>query len=388
MARVREDRERGARRGVKTETRVPLSRPYIDEREEELVLEVLRSGRLSLGPAIERFEQLIAERVGAPHAAAVSSGTAGLHMLCHIAGVGEGDEVITSPISFVATANCFIFEGGRPVFADVDPQTLNLDPAAVEAAITDCTKGIVAVDMFGYPCELDELRAIAERHGLWIIDDSCEALGAEYKGGPIGSHGVSGAFGFYPNKQITTGEGGVVTTHSEEEWELLKSLRNQGRSYDSRWFHHVRLGFNYRFTDLQAAVGIAQLEKLDRLLSLRSEAAARYGTLLEGIDGVETPLADDADHKRSWFVYVVKVAQSMDRDAVLERLGAQGIEAGHYVPAVHLQPYMRERYGFTEGVCPVAEDACDRTLALPFFPQLEAEDQQLVVDALRDAVTA
>ena len=388
MARVREDRERGARRGVKTETRVPLSRPYIDEREEELVLEVLRSGRLSLGPAIERFEQLIAERVGAPYAAAVSSGTAGLHMLCHIAGVGEGDEVITSPISFVATANCFIFEGGRPVFADVDPQTLNLDPAAVEAAITDCTKGIVAVDMFGYPCELDELRAIAERHGLWIIDDSCEALGAEYKGGPIGSHGVSGAFGFYPNKQITTGEGGVVTTHSEEEWELLKSLRNQGRSYDSRWFHHVRLGFNYRFTDLQAAVGIAQLEKLDRLLSLRSEAAARYGTLLEGIDGVETPLADDGDHKRSWFVYVVKVAQSMDRDAVLERLAAQGIEAGHYVPAVHLQPYMRERYGFTEGVCPVAEDACDRTLALPFFPQLEAEDQQLVVDALRDAVTA
>jgi perosamine synthetase len=371
---------------VKTETRVPLSRPYIDEREEELVIEVLRSGRLSLGPAIERFEQLIAERVGAPYAAAVSSGTAGLHMLCHIAGVGEGDEVITSPISFVATANCFIVEGGRPVFADVDPQTLNLDPAAVEAAITDRTKGIVAVDMFGYPCELDELRAIAEHHGLWIIDDSCEALGAEYKGGAIGSHGISGAFGFYPNKQITTGEGGVVTTHDEEEWELLKSLRNQGRSYDSRWFHHVRLGFNYRFTDLQAAVGIAQLEKLDRLLAMRSEAAARYTTLLAGFDGVEPPLADDADHKRSWFVYVVKVAPGVDRDAVLERLAAQGIEAGHYVPAVHLQPYMRERYGFTEGTCPVAEDACDRTLALPFFPQLEAEDQERVVAALRDAL--
>jgi perosamine synthetase len=371
---------------VKTETRVPLSRPYLDEREEELVLEVLRSGRLSLGPAIERFEQLIAERVGAPYAAAVSSGTAGLHMLCHIAGVGEGDEVITSPISFVATANCFIFEGGRPVFADVDAQTLNLDPGAVEAAITERTKGIVAVDMFGYPCELDELRAIAERHGLWIIDDSCEALGAEYKGRPIGSHGISGAFGFYPNKQITTGEGGVVTTHDEEEWELLKSLRNQGRSYDSRWFHHVRLGFNYRFTDLQAAVGIAQLEKLDRLLAMRSEVAARYTSLLEGFDGVEGPLADDDDHRRSWFVYVVKVAAGVDRDAVLERLAAQGIEAGHYVPAVHLQPYMRERYGFTEGTCPIAEDACDRTLALPFFPQLAAEDQERVVAALRDAL--
>jgi perosamine synthetase len=386
MARVREDRERGARRGVKTETRVPLSRPYIDEREEELVLEVLRSGRLSLGPAIERFEELFAERVGAPYAAAVSSGTAGLHMLCHIAGVKEGDEVITSPISFVATANCFIFEGGRPVFADVDPQTLNLDPAAVEAAITERTKGIVAVDMFGYPCELDELRAIADRHGLWLIDDSCEALGAEYKGGPIGSHGISGAFGFYPNKQITTGEGGMVTTHDEEEWELLKSLRNQGRSYDSRWFHHVRLGFNYRFTDLQAAVGIAQLEKLDRLLSLRSEAANRYDGLLEGVDGVEAPHSDDADHKRSWFVYVVKVAPDVDRDGVLERLADQGIEAGHYVPAIHLQPYLRESYGFTEGTCPVAEGACDRTLALPFFPQLEAEDQQLVVEALREAV--
>jgi perosamine synthetase len=371
---------------MKTETRVPLSRPYIDEREEELVLEVLRSGRLSLGPVIERFEQLIAERVGAPYAAAVSSGTAGLHMLCHIAGVGEGDEVITSPVSFVATANCFILEGGTPVFADVDPQTLNLDPAAVEAAITDRTKGIIGVDMFGYPCELDELRAIAERHGLWLIDDSCEALGAEYKGRPIGSHGPSGAFGFYPNKQITTGEGGIVTTHDEEEWELLKSVRNHGRSYDSRWFHHVRLGFNYRFTDIQAAVGIAQLEKLDRILAMRSEAAARYTALLEGFDGVEPPLADDDDHRRSWFVYVVKVAEGIDRDGVLEKLAAQGIEAGHYVPAVHLQPYLRERYGFTEGMCPVAEDACDRTLALPFFPQLEREDQERVVEGLQAAI--
>jgi len=367
-------------------SKIPLSRPYLDEREEELVLDVLRSGRLSLGPAIDRFEELFAERVGAPYAAAVSSGTAGLHLLCHIAGVADGDEVITSPIAFVATANCFIFEGGRPVFADVDPQTLNLEPAAVEAAVTERTKGIVVVDMFGYPCELDELRAIAERHGLWLIDDSCEALGAEYKGSPVGSHGVSGAFGFYPNKQLTTGEGGMVTTPSEEEWELLKSLRNQGRSYDSRWFHHVRLGFNYRITDLQAALGIAQLEKLDRMLSMRGDVAARYGELLADVEEVEAPLADDAEHRRSWFVYVVKLASGIDRDAVLERLGAQGIEAGLYVPAIHLQPYMRERYGFAEGLCPIAEDACSRTLALPFFPQLTAEDQQRVVGALKDAL--
>jgi dTDP-4-amino-4,6-dideoxygalactose transaminase len=371
---------------VRTETRVPLSRPFIDERDEELVTEVLRSGRLSLGPAIARFEELFAERVGVPYGAAVSSGTAGLHMLCHIAGVEEGDEVITSPIAFVATANCFIFEGGRPVFADVDAETLNLDPAAVEAAISERTKGIVAVDMFGYPCELDELRAIAERHGLWLIDDSCEALGAEYKGGPVGSHGVSGAFGFYPNKQLTTGEGGMVTTHSEEERDLIVSLRNQGRSYDSRWFHHVRLGFNYRITDLQAALGIGQLEKLDRMLAMRSDAAARYTELLAGVDGVEAPLADDSEHVRSWFVYVVKVAPEVDRDAVIDRLAELGVEAGLYVPAVHLQPYLRERYGFGEGMCPVAEDACSRTLALPFYPHLEPTDQDLVVEALQDSL--
>jgi len=378
-------RERG--RPGASETRVPLSRPYIDERDEELVLNVLRSGRLSLGPAIERFEELLAERVGAPYAAAVSSGTAGLHMLCHIAGVQPGDEVVTSPVAFVATANCFILEGGVPVFADVHPQTLNLDPAAVEAAITERTKGIVVVDMFGYPCELDELRAVAERHGLWLIDDSCEALGAEYKGRPIGSHGPSGAFGFYPNKQLTTGEGGMVTTHSEEERDLLVSLRNQGRSYDSRWFHHPRVGFNYRLTDIQAALGIGQLEKLDRMLEMRGAAAARYTGLLGSVDGVEAPFADDADHRRSWFVYVVKLAAGIDRERVMESLKAQGIEAGHYVPAVHLQPYMRETYGFAEGMCPVAEDACSRTLALPFFPHLEPADQELVIEALREAVT-
>jgi dTDP-4-amino-4,6-dideoxygalactose transaminase len=366
---------------------IPLSKPYIDEREEQLVLEVLRSGRLSLGPTIERFEELFAERVGAPYAAAVTSGTAGLHLLAHLAGVGAGDEVITSPISFVATANCFIFEGAEPVFADVDARTLNVDPAAVEALVTERTRAIVAVDMFGYPCELDELRAIAERRGLILIDDACEALGGRYRGAPVGSHGVSAVFGFYPNKQITTGEGGVVTTHAEDEYHLLKSLRNQGRSYESRWFHHVRLGFNYRFTDLQAAVGIAQLEKLDRILELRSAAAERYGRLLAEVEGVEPPLADDEDHVRSWFVYVVKLDRGIDREAVTRRLAAEGIEVGHYVPCVHLQPYMRERYGFAEGMCPVAEDAASRTLALPFFTQLEAEDQERIADALRSAIS-
>ncbi|MBD0348875.1 MAG: DegT/DnrJ/EryC1/StrS family aminotransferase [Thermoleophilia bacterium] len=365
---------------------IPLSRPYIAEREEELVLDALRSGRLSLGPTIQRFEEAFAERVGAPYAAAVSSGTSGLHLLSHLAGFGSAAEVITSPISFVATANCFIYEGAAPVFADVDARTLSLDPAAVEAAITERTRGIVAVDMFGYPCELDDLRALADEHGLALILDSCEALGAEYRGRPVGSHGPPAAFGFYPNKQITTGEGGIVTTHAEDEWLALTSLRNQGRSYDSRWFHHVRLGFNYRLTDLQAALGLAQLERLDEILALRREAAERYGTLLAAVDGVEPPHPDDADHRRSWFVYVVKLARGLDRDAVTARLAEDGIEAGHYVPCVHLQPYMRERYGFAEGVCPVAEDAASRTLALPFFTAIELEDQERVVESLRGAL--
>ncbi len=366
---------------------IPLSRPWVDEREEELVLEVLRSGRLSLGPWIDRFEELVAERVGAPYAAAVSSGTAGLHLLCHIAGLGAGDEVITSPLSFVASANCFILEGASPVFADVDPRTLNMDPAAVEAAITERTRAIVAVDMFGYPCELDELRAIADRHGLVLIEDAAEALGAEYKGRPIGAHGPAAVFGFYPNKQMTTGEGGVVVTHSEDERQQLVSLRNQGRSYgDGRWFHHVRVGFNYRWTDVQAAIGIAQLEKLERILELRAAAAGRYETFLDKLGGVEGPPSDDAEHRRSWFVYVVKLDPDLDRDGVMAALRHEGVATAEYVPCVHLQPYMRERYGFGEGLCPAAEDVARRTLALPFFTQIGAEDQERVVEVLRAAV--
>lgn len=363
--------------------RVPLARPWIDEREEELVLEVLRSGRLSLGPTIERFEEGIAERVDAPYAVAVSSGTAGLHMLVRAAGIGPGDEVVTSTLSFAATANCFLFEGALPVFADVDPATWNMDPAAVEAAISGRTKAIVAVDMFGYPCELDELRAIADRHGLVLIEDSAEALGAEYKGRQVGSHGPPAVFGFYPNKQVATGEGGVVVCHDEETWKLVRSLRNQGRSYEGGgWFNHVRLGFNYRWTDVQAAIGIAQLEKLDRALELRSAAAARYAELLDGLDGVELAPPDDADHRRSWFVYVLALAPEIDRARVMADLRDRGVDVAEYVPCIHLQTYMREQFGFREGLCPVAEDLASRTIALPFFPQIEPEEQEYVGEAL------
>ena len=365
--------------------RINLSAPWIEERDEELVLEVLRSGWLSLGPTGPRFESMLADAVGAPHCAAVSSGTAGLHLCMRIAGVGPGDEVITSPYSFVASANCAIYEGATPVFADIDPRTYNLDPAAVEAAITPRTKAIVGVDIFGYPCELDELLALCERHGIVFVEDACEALGAEYKGRRLGSHGHLATWAFYPNKQMTTGEGGAVTTASAEEHELLVSLRNQGRLETSSWLQHGRLGFNYRLDDLSAALGIGQLEKLDRMLEARREVASRYGELLRDVD-VETPLPDDADHVRSWFVYVVKLPSGADRDGVMARLAAEGIATAPYLPSIHLQSYMRELYGFGEGMLPVSEDCSARTMALPFHARLEREDQERVVEALRNAL--
>ncbi|MEP6892937.1 MAG: DegT/DnrJ/EryC1/StrS family aminotransferase, partial [Gaiellaceae bacterium] len=310
---------------------IGLSAPWLDEREEELAVEVMRSGRLSLGPSIDQFEELFAETVGAPYAAAVSSGTAGLHLLCVTAGIRPGDEVITSPYSFVASANCAIYEGATPVFADIDPRTLNLDPAAVEAAITPGTRAVVAVDIYGYPCELAPLQEICDRHGIALIDDACEALGARYKGARVGSHGPSSVFAFYPNKQITTGEGGMVATHSEDEWRLLKSLRNQGRADGGGWLDHARLGFNYRLDDIRAAIGIGQLEKLDRILAARSSVAARYSELLRNIEGLELPLADDADHERSWFVYVVALPVGTDRETVIATLTERGVATARYL---------------------------------------------------------
>jgi perosamine synthetase len=331
---------------------------------------------------IDRFEAALAERVGAPYVAAVSSGTAGLHLAVRLAGLGEGDEVVTTPLSFVASANCVLYEGATPVFADIDPRTLNLDPAAVDAAITPRTKAILAVDIFGYPAEYAELEAIAERHGLALIEDACEALGAEYRGEPIGSRGAPAVFAFYPNKQMTTGEGGAVAVRTEERWALLKSLSNQGRSDSGEWLTHSRLGYNYRLDDISAALGLAQVEKLDRILELRAEVAGRYAELLGDVDGVELPLADDADHKRSWFVYFVRLAKGIDRNGVMAKLAAQGIASKPYLPSIHLQPYWRERFGTREGMFPVSEDASAHSLALPFHTRLAEADQVRVAKAL------
>jgi perosamine synthetase len=365
---------------------IPLSAPWIGGGEEELVLEVLRSGRLALGPMCDRFERALAERVDAPFVAAVSSGTAGLHLCARLAGIGPGDEVVTTPFSFVASANCVLYEGAVPVFADVDPDTLNLDPAAVEAAITPRTKAILPVHVFGYPAELRELEAIADRHGLALVEDACEALGSRYHGRPVGSFGHPAVFAFYPNKQITTGEGGAVAVASEQEYELLKSLSNQGRSDSGEWLTHARLGYNYRLDDLSAALGLAQVERLDEILAARSRVAARYTDFLDGVDGVEAPVPDDAEHVRSWFVYVVRVARGIDRDGAMARLAREGIPSKPYLPCIHLQPYYRARLGTGEGLCPVAEDASARSLALPFHARLSADDQERVVEALRRAL--
>ncbi len=365
---------------------IGLSAPWLEEREEELVLETLRSGQLSLGPMIDRFEQALAERVGAPYVAAVSSGTAGLHLAVRLAGLGEGDEVVTTPFSFVASANCVLYEGATPVFVDIDPRTLNLDPAAVEAAITPRTKAILPVDIFGYPAEYAELEAIAERNGLALIEDACEALGAEYQGRPLGSRGAPAVFAFYPNKQMTTGEGGAVAVQTEEEWALLKSLSNQGRSDSGEWLTHSRLGYNYRLDDVSAALGLAQVEKLDRILELRAEVAGA----LCGASGRDRRRRDSARGRRRPQAVVVRLRRpGRRRDRPKRRHGEAGrarhrLEAIPAVdpPAALLARSVREK----EGMFPVSEDMSRRSLALPFHTRLERADQERVAEALASSL--
>ena len=362
---------------------IPLARPVIGEREEELVLEVLRSGRLSLGPRLEEFEQAFALRVGAPHASAVSSGTAALHLALRAAGVSDGDEVVTSPFSFVASANVAVYERARPVFADIDPVTLNLDPEAAAAALSERTAALLPVHIFGYPADIPAF----ERLGLPIVEDACEALGAVHADGtPVGGRGHPAAFGFYANKQMTTGEGGVVTVSDAGLKQQIDSERNQGRAPDMGWLDHDRLGFNYRLSDIACALGLAQLERLEAMLAGRARVASLYREALAAIEGLQLPCPDAGGNRRGWFVFVVQLPPGIDRDGAVRALGERGVPSKPYFPAVHLMSYYRERFGHREGEFPVCEDVAARSIALPFFPEMAEGQVEQVAGALADVL--
>jgi dTDP-4-amino-4,6-dideoxygalactose transaminase len=349
---------------------IPLAQPETGLREEELVLEVLRSGQLSLGPMGRRFEGELAAWLGVGDAVAVSSGTTALHLGVRMLGWGEGDEVLTSPFSFVASANCLLYEGARPVFCDVDPVTLNLDPAAAAAAAGERTKGILPIHIFGYPAAMPELEALAAARGLGILEDACEAIGAvDSEGRRVGTRGNLATFAYYANKQMTTGEGGTIVPTDAAVAASLRSERNQGRAVDMGWLDHDRLGFNYRLSDVAAAIGVAQVEKLDSLLERRAAVAALYEQCLAGVEGVATPIVGRGSEQRSWFVYVVRLADEVDRDAVIARLAERGVASKAYLPCIHLFPHLAE-LGYRKGEYPVAEAASAHSLALPFFPAM------------------
>jgi perosamine synthetase len=368
---------------------IPLARPVLGVAEERAVVEVLRSGQLSLGPRVGEFERRFADRVGAPLASAVSSGTAGLHLALRAVGVGEGDEVITSPFSFVASANAALYERARPVFADIDPVTLNLDPQAAAAAVTERTRALLPVHIFGYPADMPAFERLAVKHGLGVVEDACEALGAVHADGkPVGGRGNPAAFGFYANKQLTTGEGGMVTLADTALKERIDSERNQGRAPDMGWLDHDRLGFNYRLSDIACALGLAQLERLDEMLRERMRVAGLYREALAGVEGLGLPAPDRAGDIRGWFVFVVQVPEGVDRDGVVRALAASGVQSKPYLPAIHLMSFYRERFGHRVGEFPVCERVAERSLALPFFPEMMEGQVALVCERLRAVLTA
>jgi perosamine synthetase len=376
---------------------IPLARPDLSGREQELVLEVLESGQLSLGEKLGRFEEEFASWLGSDDAVAVSSGTAGLHLGVRQLGWGDGDEVITSPFTFIASANCLLYEGATPVFCDIDPVTLNIDPAAAEAAAGKRTAGLLPVHIFGYPADLIALERIADDREIPILEDACQALGAvDAEGRAVGTAGHVAAFAFYANKQMTTGEGGVVIPAGEEMAVGLRSERNQGRSPDMSVLDHDRVGFNYRMTDIQAAIGIAQVERLDAILEARANVALLYrerlgemGAVAPGMgedDGLLVPCANRGDEVRSWFVFCVQLPAEADRDQVIALLGKRGIQSRAYLPCIHTMPPYRERFGFQGGEFPVAERVASRSLALPFFGSMTMDQVDRVCSELGAAL--
>jgi len=365
--------------------RIKMSAPDINQADIDAVTAVLRSGRLSLGPKTEAFEQAISEYLGVRYAVAVSSGTAALHLIVKTLGLRRGDEVLVPSFTFAASVNVLLHEGIIPVFCDISDETHNIDPADLENRITQRTRAIMAVDVFGHPADWDALTRIAANRGLRVIDDSCEALGAEYRGRKIGRFGNAAAFAFYANKQITTGEGGVLVTDDPSIARMARSLRNQGRSEMGSWLEHERLGFNYRMDEMSAALGLSQLQRIENLLARRQQTADLYSRRLSAVPYVHTPVVR-SDVRMSWFVYVIKVSEDINREAVVEILAERQIPVRAYFSPLHLQKYIAGRQDCRIENLPVTESVSRRTLALPFHSRLTVEEVDEVVDALNGAV--
>ncbi|MCC5829297.1 MAG: DegT/DnrJ/EryC1/StrS family aminotransferase [Phycisphaeraceae bacterium] len=379
---------------------IPLSKPSITKAEIDAVVETLVSDRLSMGPRQARFEEMLADLTRRRHGIAVSSGTAGLHLVLAALGIGPGDEVITTPFSFIASSNAILFVGAKPVFVDIDPGSLNLDPKRIEKAITPRTRAIIAVEVFGNPTHMEAIEKVAQAHEIVLIEDACEGLGGMADDRPIGNFGRASVFGFYPNKQITTGEGGMIVTDDDRIAELCRSMRNQGRSVNpaelagpdptnaaryGTWLGHERLGYNYRLNEMACALGIAQMERLDELLEARRELAMRYIRRLMEFDELILPDMPSAQNA-SWFVFVVRLTDLfglVERDRIIQGLRRHDIGAANYFPCIHLQPFYREQFGFKPGDFPIAEHISNRTIALPFFGELDETAVELVVQTLK-----
>ncbi len=364
---------------------IPMSLPDINDADIQSVVSVIRSGRLALGSQAVEFERLVAEYVGVKYALAVSSGTAALHLLVRSLALGPGDEVLVPSFTFAASVNAILYEGATPVFVDIEPDTYNLDPHDVAQKVTPRTKAIMAVDVFGHPAEWDALTSIAQQYGLRVIDDSCEALGAEYKGRKLGSFGDAAAFAFYPNKQMTVGEGGMIVTDDDEIARLCRSMRNQGRPEMGAWLEHERLGYNYRLDEMSAALGVSQFKRLETFLAKREKVAQMYTERLQALDWIRPPLVR-LDVRMSWFVYVVTLMEGLQRDAVIQTLADQGIPARGYFAPIHTQAYIYEQMGDLRGTLPVTESISGRTIALPFHNNLGEAQVEIVVEALKHAL--
>lgn len=352
-------------------------------------MRVLETPYLSLGKEYQEFEKMVADFVGVKYAVAVNSGTSALHLIVRALGIKNGDEVITTPFSFVASANCILYEGARPVFVDIKSDTFNIDPELIEGLITKKTKAILAVDIFSHPADWDVLKKIAKKHKLFLIEDSAESLGSTYKGKKCGSFGDAAAFAFYPNKQITTGEGGMVLTNNKTIAELCQSMANQGRKVkNGKWLEHVRLGYNYRLDEISAALGVAQLKRIREILAKRKKVADLYNKKLKNIKNLQIPY-QSPESVLSWFVYVVKLSEryaGKKRDAIIKAMEKRGIKCSNYFQPIHLQPFYRNEFGYKSGMFPVAENISARTLALPFFSDLKEQEIDAVVESLRQVI--